>query len=96
MSEFARSGLKKSEFCRSRGLTWGTLNRHLERQRTTQRATSPASRLVAVELTDKKAGSECESSCRLAVVLSGGQRIEVPRGFDDHTFQRLVDLLERL
>ncbi len=31
----------------------------------------------------------------MAVVLSGGRRIEVQRDFDMHTFERLVSALER-
>jgi len=31
----------------------------------------------------------------LAVVLSGGRRIEVHRDFDTHTLERLVSVLER-
>jgi hypothetical protein len=43
-----------------------------------------------------KSASESESSCGLAVVLSGGRRIEVQRDFDAHTFERLVSVLERV
>jgi hypothetical protein len=28
VTEFVSSGMRRSEFCRSRGLTFGTLNRH--------------------------------------------------------------------
>lgn len=96
MAEFGSSGLNKSAFCRSRGLTWGTLNRHLALQQRSERGARAASPLVAVELTGKEAASENESSSRLAVALLGGRRIEVQCGFDDHTLQRLVNLLERM
>ena len=33
VAEFVSSGLRRSEFCRSRGLSFGTLNRHLKKQR---------------------------------------------------------------
>jgi hypothetical protein len=44
----------------------------------------------------RKSPAERESGCGLAVVLSGGRRIEVQRDFDVHTFERLVSVLERV
>jgi hypothetical protein len=32
VSEFVSSGMRRSEFCRSRGLSFGTLNRHPKKQ----------------------------------------------------------------
>jgi len=32
-AEFVSSGMRRSEFCRSRGLSFGTLNRHLKKRR---------------------------------------------------------------
>jgi hypothetical protein len=49
-----------------------------------------------VELTIRKSPAEHQASCGLAVVLSGGRRIEVQRDFDVHTFERLVSVLERV
>ena len=40
--------------------------------------------------------AEQQASCGLAVVLSGGRRIEVQRDFDMPTFERLVSALERV
>jgi hypothetical protein len=51
--------------------------------------------LVAVELASRKSPTEHEPSCRLALVLAGGRRIEVQRDFDTHTLERLVSVLER-
>ena len=50
---------------------------------------------MPVELTAKKSPTQHEPSCGLAVVLSGGRRIEVQRDFDTTTFERLASLLER-
>ena len=36
-----------------------------------------------------------ETSCGLAVVLSGGRRIEVRPDFDADAFERLMGILER-
>jgi hypothetical protein len=49
-----------------------------------------------VELAIQKPPAEHEPGCGLAVVLSGGRRIEVQRDFDVHTFGRLMSVLERM
>jgi hypothetical protein len=51
--------------------------------------------LVPVELAARKSPNQHEPSCGLAVVLTGGRRIEVHPGFDPSTFERLVGILER-
>ena len=98
MSEFVSSGMRRGEFCRSRGLSFGTLNRHLKKQRRKgkTRKASAIGRLVPVELAAKKSPTQHETSCGLAVVLAGGRRIEVHPDFDTSTFARLVSLLERV
>jgi hypothetical protein len=97
VAEFVSSGMGRSEFCRSRRLSFGTLSRHLKEQRWKGKrpATSSAGRLVPVKLAARKSPSQYESSCGLAVVLRGGRRIEVHLDFDTSTFERLVSLLER-
>ena len=97
VAEFVSSGMQRSEFCRSRGLSFGTLDRHLKKQRwkrKTRRASS-VSRLVPVELAARGSPTQHEPSCGLAVVLSGGRRIEVHPDFDTDTFERLLSALER-
>jgi len=49
---------------------------------------------MPVELAVRKPPTQHEASCRLAVVLSGGRRIEVNPDFDTNTFERLVSALE--
>ena|ERR1700674_3217550 len=97
VAEFVSSGMRRSDFCRSRGLSFGTLNRHLKRQRWKRksRKASAIGQLVPVELATRKSPTQHESTCPLVVLLSGRRRIEVQRGFDVHTFERLVSLLER-
>ncbi len=92
------SGLRRSEFCRSRRLSFGTLNRHLKEQRWKRksRVVSSASQLVPVELAARKSAAEHDSTAPLVVVLSGGRRIEVHPDFDTNTFERLVNALERV
>ena len=90
--------MRRSELCRSRGLSFGTLDRHLKKRRWKRktRSTPADGKLVAVELAIRKPPAEQQGSCRLAVVLSGGRRIEVQRDFDAHTFERLMIVLERV
>ena len=96
MAEFVSSGMRRSAFCQSRGLSFSTLDRHLKKRRWKRKTRSaPAdSKLVPVELAIRKPPAEHPASCGLAVVLSGGHRIEVQRDFDRHTFERLMSVLE--
>ena len=97
VSEFVSSGMRRSEFCRSRGLSFSTLDRHLKKLRWKRRRKpiSSAGRLVPVELAARKSPKQHEPSCGLAVVLPGGRRIEVHPDFDTSTFERLMGILER-
>ena len=96
VAEFVNSGIRRTEFCRSRGLALSTLDRHLKKQGKRKKRTAGDSHLVAVELAGSRATRESQSICGLAVVLGGGRRIEVQRGFDASTLHQLVNLLERL
>jgi hypothetical protein len=97
VAEFVSSGMRRSEFCQSQGLSFSTLDRHLKKRRWKRgrRPVSSAGRLVKVELATKKPPTQQEPSCGLAVVMSGGRRIEVHPDFDTNTFERLVRVLER-
>ena len=98
VSEFVDSGMRRSEFCKSRGLSFSTLDRHLKKRRWKRKTRSAPAKgqLVAVELAVRKPLAEDQSTCGLSVVLLGGRRIEVHRDFDVHTFERLVSVLERV
>ena len=99
VEEFMSSGMRRSEFCRSRRLSFGTLIRPLKKQRWKRKGSRAFSRrrLVPVELAARKSPpTQHEPSCGLAVVLSGGRRIEVQGDFDTATFERLVSALERV
>ena len=97
VAEFVSSGMRRSEFCQSRGLSFSTLDRHLKKLRwkRRRRPVSSAGRLVPVVLAARKSAKQHEPSCGLAVVLPGGRRIEVHPDFDTSTFERLVGILER-
>jgi transposase len=97
VAEFVSSGMLRTEFCRSRGSSFSTLDRHLKKRRWRRRRKpiSTAGRLVPVELAARKSPKQHEPSCGLAVVLPGGRRIEVHPDFDTNTFEHLVRILER-
>src|ERR1700687_3515691 len=97
VAEFVSSGMRRSEFCQSRGLSFSTLDRHLKKRRWKSKTRSaPADgKLVAEDLAVRNRPAEQRASWGLAIVLSGGHRIEVQRDFDVHTLQRLVSVLGR-
>jgi hypothetical protein len=98
VSEFASSGMRQNEFCHCRGLSLSTLARHLKKRRwkKKRKSTRMDCKLLGVELATGKPAAASEASCGLAVVLSGGRRIEVARNFDVPTFERLVHVLEQV
>ena len=98
MADFVNSGMRRSEFCQSRGLSFSTLDRQLKKLRWKRRRKpiSSAGRLVPVELVARKSSKQQDPGCRLAVVLPGGRRIEVHPEFDTNTFERLLSVLERV
>ena len=98
IAEFKSSGMRRSEFCRSRGLSFSTLDRHLKKRRWKRKSTpvSTAGRLLKVALAAKKSPRQHDAACRLAVVLPGDRRVEVHPDFDTSMFERLVSVLGRV
>jgi hypothetical protein len=95
VAEFATSGMQQSEFCRSRGISRSTLDRHLRKQRAQDQGSRTSNRLLAVEIRTASGNSASHSS-GLVVALSGGHRIEVNRGFDATTLERLLTVLDKV
>ena len=89
VEEFISGAMKCSEFCRTRGLSPGTLRRHLKGRKQEARQTP---RLVGVELEQKAA----QKANAIEVVLARGRRVEVRPGFDATTLQALIAVLERV
>jgi hypothetical protein len=90
-AEYEASGLSQAEFCQQRDLALKTLARYLARFRkqSSRRHEQPTSqRFVAVEVAGPRSSNE------LTVLLSGGLRVEVKRGFDALTLRQLVAALE--
>jgi len=82
--------MSQAEFCQKHGLALSTLARYQRRRAQGQDEGAGPSRWLAVELS----GAHPAGASGLAVVLTGGRRIEVGRGFDTLTLQQLVSLLE--
>jgi len=89
VEEFISGGMNRSEFCRTRGLSLGTLRRHLKGGKQKAKQTP---RLVAVELEQKAA----QKANAIEVVLARGRRVEVRPGFDATTLQAVIAVLERV
>jgi len=90
-AEFEASGLTRQEFCSLKSVPMKTLARYVARLRREQGGGGGSQQWVAVEVAEPRGpGAE------LAVVLAGGRRIEVKRGFDAGTLRQLVTALERV
>jgi hypothetical protein len=92
VAEYEASGMSRSDFCRERGLALSTLGRY--RRGRERRAPACANPLLAVELSARSPASVAAASSALTVVLRGGRRIEVGRGFDAGALEQLVRVLE--
>ena len=82
--------MSREDFCRKYGLALSTLARYQRRREQGQDENPGPGRWLAVELP----GAHAAGASGLVVVLAGGRRIEVGRGFDAQTLQQLVSLLE--
>ena len=97
---YLKSGMGRSEFCRSHGLALSTLARHLKKQSGEQRVSGSSmageSRPITVELaavsTSAATGKQYSPP---TVLLSNGRKVEVGSDFDAETLAELVSVLER-
>jgi len=104
--EFAASGLSRREFCEGHGLKVSTLDAYRKRLRQRERDGAGADRWVAVDIAGARrpAGASAISAkphawaagaSGVVMVLGGGRRIELERGFDAATLGALLRVLER-
>jgi hypothetical protein len=105
--EFAASGLSRRRFCEGRGLKVSTLDAYRRRLRQRERDGAGADRWVAVDIAGatrpaaasaipaKPVACAAAGASGVAVVLAGGRRIELERGFDPVTLGALLRVLER-
>jgi len=89
-AEYEASGLTREAFCEQRDVPLKTLSRYVARYRRETAGAKASPRLVRVEVT---APASIDST--LTVLLPGGRRIEVSRGFDPGTLHQLISALEQ-
>lgn len=94
VAEYETSGLSREEFCRQQGMAASTLARYQRRQRQDAGGGAGSRRWVTVEVAGPRPADRSEAGSGLAVVASGGRRIEVERGFDGDTLRELLRVLE--
>jgi len=93
--EFVASGLPRGEFCRIHGMTLGTLQRGLNRERMKSRdIQTDGKRLVRVKITGRSGTVDRQHLCGMTVVLANGRRIEFNPDFDVAQLRRVVETLE--
>jgi len=88
--EYEASGLSQEAFSRQRDIPLKTVARYVARYRK-QKAGAEPPRWVAAEVAVHGAKGD-----ELALLLPGGRRIEVKRGFDIATLRQLVAVLEQV
>jgi hypothetical protein len=89
VAEFEASGLMREAFCELRGLAVGTLDKY--RRRVQRGPQSDGGSLLPVEVVSAR-GHDANSAGRdgvLVVESRSGRRIEVRRGFDAVTLERM-------
>ena len=94
--EFESSGLMRQEFCRQRGLAICTLDKY--RRRVHGGGRSMAAPMVAVEVVPSRSAEtsrDVDQGSSFVVESRSGRRIEVRRGFDAGTLERLLTILDR-
>jgi hypothetical protein len=94
--EFEASGLIREAFCEQRGLAVGTLDKYRRRVHKVQQSSKGS--MLPVEVvwsTGQNPNRDAEREGVLVVDLRGGRRIEVRRGFDAGTLERLLTVLDR-
>lgn len=96
VAEFEASGLLREAFCEQRGLAVGTLDKY--RRRVHKRQASDGRPMLPVEVvwsTGQNPNGDAGREGVLVVELRSGRRIEVHRGFDAGTLERLLTVLDR-
>jgi hypothetical protein len=101
-SDFQRSGLSQTEFCRLRQISLHTFRKRLYGQKALAPGMEPKSesvpaeplRFLPVTLMPHGDIPTVPTADSLAIILPGGRRIVVGEGFDPETLRRLIDTIE--
>ena len=97
VADFEVSGLRREAFCQQRDLAVGTLDSYRRRVRWGRQ--SGGGPLLPVEVVSSTTGDVNSDAGRddvLVVESRSGRRIEVRRGFDAATLERLLTVVERV
>jgi hypothetical protein len=102
ISDFRRSGLTHAEFCGKREISLHTFRKRLYGQKALPPAsTAGATRSLSHRRDFSPVTLEPDSELPpilsvdpLAIILPGGRRIVVGKGFDPETLRRLIDAIE--
>lgn len=96
VAEFEASGLSRQDFCRQRDLSVGTLDKYRRRVHVGSR--SVAGPMIPVEVAPssrREASGDVDEESPFVVESHSGRGIEVRRGFDAGTLERLLTVLDR-
>ena len=97
VAEYEASGLTRDGFCQQRGLSVAALDKY--RRRVQKWARSGTGPMLPVELVSLSPSPDANRDPGgdgvLVVELRSGRRIEVRRGFDAGTLERLLTVLDR-
>ena len=85
VAEDEASGMGRQEFCRQHGIAVVTLDRYRKRLEKAPGGAIGEERWLRVELNGRRQAAPKGAGSGLAVVLTGGKRIEVAAGFDART-----------
>ena len=95
VAEFEASGMRREAFCHQRGLAVGTLDKYRQRVRQGSSSGGPMLPVEVVWSAGQNPNRDAGRDGALVVELRGGRRIEVRRGFDAGTLERLLSVLDR-
>lgn len=94
--EYERSGMRRQDFCRERGISVHSLDSYRRRLHLRQPALAPA--LLPVELVETSQLGSCHGISahggQLRVELANGRRIVVEEGFRSSFLKQVVAVLE--
>ena len=94
VAEFEASGLRRDAFCQQRGLSVAALDKYRRRVHPVPRPS--AAPMVPVEvISSAREQSSGDTGGVLVIELRSGRRIEVHRGFDTATLERLLPVVDR-
>jgi hypothetical protein len=97
VAEFEASGMRREAFCQQRGLAVGTLDKYRGRaHKGRQSSGGPMLPVEVVWSTARNANGASGRDGVLVVESRSGRRIEVRRGFDAGTLERLLTVLDRV